>query len=568
MIEVELPDGSVAEFPDGTPREAIQKALSAHARPASTQGSQGPAPAAPEGSQGFQRAGGYGPVAAGVADAGIKTAVGLNDTSRFLEKNDPRLMALKLIAQKLGLGGDNSPEMHAALNELQAEAKADPNPGKRAIGEIGANIALQAIPASKVSKMLPAGSFVKGVGNAAATSGLTDMLVTPGSPEEKLQAAGRAAALGGGLQAGGSVLRKALTKPFRASTEAEKLMSQGIYPTLQQGADTPAGKFIGGLTSGVTDISKRQNEEVVQAFLKRVVPGVDMKNMTTSERTALMETLLNGEYDAILSSKKFTMSPADRQTIWAAARGPRGTQDESVAMALKAMSGTGRALNSTNRINFRNARMKQTRDLLQDAIDKFKGDTVFEGEARDNLIAAKRKFDELVRDPALSPDERTALADLDQRFKAAQRFFDSAKKSTTKEGVKVSDLLTSYRKLDKGNKMGFARGDDPMLSDLLEPATRVLGLQNQDEARSAMVAARRIGAPLLKGAAAVGTAAVNPATAIPLSAAYGLSALGQTKTGARAMFGDLPVQKELAELLRQTFPYTSSAGAAVSNPEY
>jgi hypothetical protein len=65
------------------------------------------------------------------------------------------------------------------------------------------------------------------------------------------------------------------------------------------------------------------------------------------------------------------------------------------------------------------------------------------------------------------------------------------------------------------------------------------------------VSAMRISAPLAGAGAAAATGV--PGVAPGLAALYGVSALGQTPKGARALFGETNKQKMLAELVRSGY---------------
>lgn len=555
------PDGKTYEV-EGPENATVEQLAAA----VSMGGSQAPAQAPPEGQKPFARAGGVqglhprlDALRAGVAQAAIKGAMGIK---QFF--------------------GGLSDEDKAVLREVNAEDLADPNGGFRLGGEILGNVAATAVPGAGLAKAMQGSRLVKATGKlaapltAAGTSAVTEAVVAPGEGDtvgeqmaSKGEKAAQAAAAGGALQTAGSVFRKTLTKPFSSTAEAKSLLDQGIVPTLQQGADSKTGRFVGGLTSGAFDVRTRQNEEVLRAFIARVAPGLDTKNMSTSEIVGHVDDLLAKERDGLLGNKTFKLTPTARSEVWKAARGVKGTQPEAQAMALQAMGGTGAAMTARTPIQMRANKLQETRDLIQNALDDFGKDNVMESQARRSLIAAKNKFDELVRDPALSPDELVALGDVNARYSDALRLFDAAKSPQGQKQIRVSDLMRSYAKMAPGNKMSFAKAEGPVLNEVLEPSARVLGLQpSQDEARSAMVAARRIAAPVAKAAAGTAAAALVPGAAAPLGLAYGVSALGQTRGGARALFGDFAGQKELEELLRGTFPYTANLGSATQDKEF
>lgn len=521
--------------------------------------------AAPEASPAFQRAGGYGPFAAGVADAGIKGFMGVKS-----------------------LITDLSDEDKAVLRELRQEAKDDPNGFKRGAGEVVANIAATAVPGAKaagavgkVTSMLPrALQWLAPATTAATVSGGQGMLLNPSEAQgserimDKLRMAGTDAATGAAFAAGGQVLRKALTKPFTPTKEAEDLMAMNITPTLQQGAEGRVGKFVGGLTSAIRDPRQRQNSEVVQEFLRRTMPNVDTSDMTVPETVALLKRNFQGdkaanvlgEYGDLLVGKKFTIDPNTRSALWKTARGAKGMQPQAKQMANEAMAGTGTALNSTNRVRMNYEKLTEYRKLINDQIKELSGDDTMSTQARNAMIKVKNQFDQLVRNPSLSPDELTRLLDIDSRYVNAKRFIEAAGYPGAHTQMKASDLLRSFANAPQ-TKAGFAEAANPTQRELLEPAIRVMGLTpTQNEARAGLTMGKRI----LQGATAAatgGAAVTNPmfaAFALPM---YAASVAGQFKPGARALMGDYEAQKKLADIMRRAAPYAAGIGQSVTPEE-
>ena len=74
-----------------------------------------------------------------------------------------------------------------------------------------------------------------------------------------------------------------------------------------------------------------------------------------------------------------------------------------------------------------------------------------------------------------------------------------------------------------------------------------------------------IGKVAIGGGATLATAS-TPAAAV-LAPAYGASLIGQTRGGARYLFGDYDWQKKLAEMLRQS-NIPVGAGAGVYQPRF
>jgi hypothetical protein len=552
-----------------------KKALALAAARARAAGQAAPGPAAPaqtapDAPEAFQRAGGHGPLAAGAAQAVIRAYLGLKQ-----------------------FGGGLSEEEQAVLAEIKKEDEADPNGGWRTAGDIGANIAMTAIPGGAVAKtaVLPkmaakiaarSGSRLGAVGAGAATSGAQSFLLTPGEGEsfgeqmaDKARRATEDAALGGGLAAGGKLLKKAITKPFEPSVRAEKLFAQGVNPTLQQGAEGTVGKFVGGLTSGAAKIKQRQDREVLASFVKQYIdPNIDVNDMPVSDMVGLLEGLLSSQKAAITAGKTFTLKPADRQRIIAAVRGPQGTDPMSAAKALSKFPRAGAAMQSNNVVRMKSHRMEKYRNRFQDIIDGLPNDTDLGREAQQNWIKAKQRFEELVRDPSLSPEELASLKQVNERFSNFSRLRDAADNPSFHKNPRMEQLLAEFANRSKQTgSHDFARGADPAVKDLLEPAVEMIGeTPTQDASRSALIALRRsveVPAKALGAAGVLGTAGVlggAPAAAMA-SIPYALSLAGQTPTGARVLLGQTAAQKKLAEQLRRMGPYLAPSGFVLSPEE-
>lgn len=496
--------------------------------------------AAPEPSQApYERAGGYGPVLAGVADAGIKTALGLKQ-----------------------LFGGLSPENKAVLQQMQQENAAEPNKFLRGSGEFGANVALTAIPGIKAENALRAamgGGRAAAVGASALAAGGQEALTSVGEGDtyaqqmaNKGKSALTAAALGGGLSGAGQVL----ARPFQATPEAQRLMDMGITPTLQQGAEGKLGRFVGGMSggAGASLVKERQNQQTIAEMLRQITPGVDYKGKSTSEMVGIMDDVLKQQYGDILGGKIYQMTPTARAEIWKAARQGAGREQSDVADVLRNMGEVSQALSSSNNVRMGTDAMSAQRQRIQDAINQYSipNATVSDNQIRRGLVAAKNRFDETVRNTSLSPEELASLSNLDSRYSDAVRVMQAAKSPEAQKQLKVSDMMRAYAQLDPTGGIGFAKATAPMQRDLLEPATRTMNLTAADDSRAGIAAVKRMVAPFAAGGSVLGGATLGgPAVGVPLAAGYGLSLLGQTEQGARALFGQTSAQKKLAELLRQ-----------------
>lgn len=538
-------------------------ALAAVRARAGAQATTPPAPVQAASTAPFERAGwqGLGAVGSGVADAGIKGALGIKQ-----------------------LFGGLSDDDRAVLREMQKEKEADPSKGLRTTGDVVANIALTAVPASKIEKALRGAAALPSAMRAAmaagGSAGATELALGVGEGEtgteqaiSKLKGAAGAAALGG---AAGGAFQKA-TKFFKPTAEAEQLMKMDITPTLQQGAEGKIGQTIGGMSGGAfaSKVAERQNKEVLREVMRRIDPNTDFSDARLSEIIGMADGNLSKEFDDIFKGKKFTMTAANKAAIWKAARRAAGNEPDVTANTLGELSRTGAALRSNNTITLGDGGMRRQRSMIQDRINAVgREQTTKAGDVKKGLIAAKDKFDSLVRDTKLSPDEQTTLLDLNGRLSDFKRLEDMAMSPGSHKKFKATSLLNSFAKMDPKGGAGFARAENPMQNEVLEPAIRVLDLAGQDDTRAGLVALRRALAPVAAGggtAAAVGGAGaglLSPFIAAPLALGYGTSLIGQTKKGANVLFGNTDTQRALAEQLRKGLVAPAAAGIYDQEGEY
>lgn len=499
-----------------------------------------PGPSGLRGQETFQRAGGYGPVLAGVADAGIKGYLGL----------------------KQFFGGLDDEE-RGVLQQQKLEEEADPEGGWRTAGQVGANIAATAIPGAKAGKLLTAARapFLSGVGAAGVVGGATEGLLTPGEGdtygEQMASKGGNAlkatlAAMAGQTVLGGA--GKAVSGMFKAKPEAEALFKQGINPTLQQGAEGKAGRWIGGLTSGATDVRRRQEREVADALMNRVTEG----NVSAADDIGRgyyqsAKKYIGDEYDQLLDKKRFPISPTTRTAVSQAATDINATGQFQVE-AGKAGAAIANIMGDAQR----NINVGHTK--LRDQYLTPMARTAYaeqNEEIRRRILAARDTLIQRSRQTRLTADEQTRLRELDSLNFDLQRVREAvAGAAGEKEGISLLKLASAYgKKSDAATKVG-----NTTEAELVGPATRVLGsTPRQDEARTGYVVARRIGAPLLMGGAAV--ASGNPLLTVPLAGAYGVSALGQSAKGSKFLLGQNDWQREMAEYLRN-LPGLTGIGAS------
>lgn len=501
------------------------------------------AAAAPEAStppeRAFQRAGGYGPFAAGAAQTVIKGILGAK--SLFTDLSD---------------------ENKAVLAAMKEEDDADPEGGWRTAGSIAAGLASAAIPGAGVGgvalRVLP--KALVPIATGAATSGGMGLVLNPTEKQgtaarivDKLQMAGKDAAAGALFGLGGQIVRKGLTMPFRPSPEAEMLFRQGVNPTLQQGADSLPGRFVGGLTSGAFPTRERQAGEVADALLNRVTHGHgSATGGSGGDFLRMAKGHVSGLYDDIMGNKKFPISPTTRGEVAAAASALNKT-GQFQSEAQKASQIVSNVMgNSPRNINVNNITL---RDSYLTPLSKEAHAPGVSDELRRRIIAARDKLIGKARTQRLTPDEQRLLKEADILNFDVQRMREATTGVRERKGIELKKLMDAY---EAHSMPGNTTGDD-----LIFPAGRVIGRQlNQDQSRTALVNAARAAGGLGSHAAMASMFGLPGVAAT--AGLYATSLAGQTPKGARFLLGQNDWQRKLAEQLRRASPYGAGLGYAAT----
>ncbi len=441
-------------------------------------------------------------------------------------------------------------------------------------GNVGGGVALSmATPAVPGMALLgKGGTYLKAAlasgGMAAATTPIENQdEIAKGKALEAL----KAGAMGVAATGVGEGIKKGATGLFRATKDAMDLMEQGVNPTLQQAASGKFGRFVGGLTSGFTDVRRRQEQEVLDALTERASNGqVHMPDATLNERIAALKAGVDTDYRGVMKKKLFPLTNSIRDDVLDQAdqikkSGGRFLLEQNRARGiLDNIIGT-----NTNPTRLRDATLRGDYiDRIDEAIKDTNSTLV-----NDALTKAKNVLVSRSRNSVLTPEELAHIADIDARAYDVMRLKDAATgRAGQGLGVNVGKLADSY---GNGPGMDVIGATNRTNDELIGPLVRTIGsTPRQDESRTLFNTARRIAAPLALGgtAAAAGAGAPFLAAAAPL---YALSAAGQSAKGARFLTGQTSGQKALkaalesdpvqgqyvANLLRSLRDNTSTIGA-------
>jgi hypothetical protein len=409
-------------------------------------------------------------------------------------------------------------------------------------GNIAGNLLLTAVPGAKLQGALQAGRagrLAQAVAAAGSSAGI-EFATAQGSLKDKAKSAAWAGGLSGGLT--GTLAT--LAKPFKAKVDALDLMRQGIIPTLQQGADSAVGRFIGGLTAGSSLVKTRQERELQNALLKKITDGaVEAADDTGKNTLAAARHYVSGEYDKILANKSFILSGTRLSKARQAAQqlNARGQMADEAKEAGRTVS------NILGPAQLNSAPTKISSAEFTDLTNKLSA-AAYESssaEVRNRILAARNVLIERVRNTKLTPDELERIGVLDSKHFDVKRLEEATKGIRGElEGLSIPALTNAYAKKNMAS--------NSTLEDLIAPAARILGPSHaMNESRSQLVSAMRVSAPLAGAGAA--TAYGIPGVAPSLAGLYGTSAIGQTAGGAKMLFGETNKQKLLADLVRRGY---------------
>ena len=482
--------------------------------------------------------------AAGMGQAVTKAGRGLKRVIDPLATGLETVFGGERLSRALGMPTAMESAQQTDANIAEAKLRDAPLEATKAgkAGNIAGNILLTAVPASAMQRGLQGAMGAGRLATAAAAGGAgagTEFLTSEGGLADKAKAAAVSGAIGAGMTGG----LGAVSQLFRPSQDAQKLFAQGVSPTLQEGADSAIGRFVGGLTAGAQRVENRQRGELANALVQRVAPGAaSVAGGTGDEALAAAQKAVSGEYGRLLGGKTYDVTP---QALGNALRAAGATNAQG-QMGQEANRAAKAAANIIGPANLNTATRQITdEELYKGLLTKFNeaARETTNDEVKRRLLDSRKVLLEQIRDKALSPDDLTALKAIDLKNFDVKRLEEAVSGAAGQlRGVSLSKLGQAY---GKGQMVG-----NTTMQDLVGPALRTIGAADaRTESQRQLANALRLG-----GAGAAGTAAMAvPGAAPVLGSLYGISALGQTAGGARALMGQTAAQKKLAELLRSGY---------------
>ena len=542
MIEAELPDGRVLEFPDGTDSAIVQstvkRVLGVKEAPKQEPlkiGAEGLPDAIKSVSEGFS--------------APSKFAIG---AAGFI--NDAAMRAKQLF------GGGLTPQDEQGVREYRALKDASP---AAMAGDIGMNLLATAAPAiglqagatNIASRALPA--FAAPTAGAAATGAA---LASATQPVLQGESALQNAALGAVGGAAGDVAARGLSRvvqPIRQSEAVQKLVSEGIVPTPGQaaGAKSFVGKFEQRLESLpilgdlITKSRTRAVEELNRAAVNRSLPEGQQIKAIGRKAIEQADAIFDDAYRSVLSNGHIKIGNGLDDALSRVKSNQDVFMKEADEAALqKLVTDLKRRVPESGIVS---AEMAKGMDSF---LGKVAREHALEGGFAGAVRELKRELRVSIAD-GLGGVKSKVLKDIDTKYANFMRILRASGATGSKEGIFSPEALqSSVRALDP-SKRAFAKGD-ALMQDLSDPAVDVLGRSVAD---SGTAGRALVGVGLLAGGANEYYGGPGYLTALAAAAAL------YSRGGSRYAIGDYAGQKTLADMLRRAAPIASQTGRAATD---
>lgn len=545
VARFEMPDGRIARFevPEGTtPEQAnalIQQQISQSAAlttglaapNAAPMGAGSPAPQQTPQKPSEGRSLGKS-IRAGLANTGIQAWLGAKQ-----------------------LFTDLSPEEQKVRKISNDEANED-TAGK--ITNFLGDVALTAIPgagagarAAKLATALPkAAQAASAVLASGAGQGLvSSALEATDNRSDRAGKFAKDAMMGAAVNGVVGLGAKGLTKAFTPTVDAQKVFDVGGNPTLYQGADSWIGKQVGGLTNNIFDNSKRQGKEALNATIEELAPGV--RNAKYRDSLKELNDMVKIGYDQAIPSQRYVRTK-DFESLRDALSPIMRSKDRPMTTkeieAIFQGDTKGRYMSSWE--------VQKYRQDIQNAIDQATQagkinprSSGTDREVAETLIRARDIFDQKIRMKGATKDQLALLTTTDQQNILAKKLRELLNSASKQDDVSVRNVRDLYKGDSPHTALVSATGDSKLHRRVLDPFNDVMGDASSFEVPRAFRAAA---GSALKGAGLTwaGVNSLGPLGLLPVSAAYGISMLGQTAKGSRFLFGQEQWQKKLADKIR------------------
>lgn len=554
MIEAELPDGTILEFPDGTNSSIVQNAVKSRLGiPKQEQSSPSTLKQQIQGSlPGRVLQGMRDPIdsAAKLLPKGLQAITSLggmatNPVSQFFGEEASRVQ---------DINRKNEAEYQAArkgpltLSDLVAGQKEPSFDAARFVGNIAspANLAIAlraATPATLAGKMSQGAKF------GAVGGALSDTDVNAEDYwTQKAKDAAIGAAIGGAIPAVVSGVSRVI-RP-QTNPQVQALMKEGVTPT--------PGQILGGnfakaeeklqsvplIGDAISSARSKATEEFNKATLNRALkPIKETSSKVGREGVEEVEKKIGAVYDKLLPKMTFQADNQFTQEIGQLNKMAQSLGEKEAAKFQSIMSDTFGRINQNGAMTGETLKIVQSK-LSSEARRFGSSPDPYQQELGDALKEAGR----ILRDslPRTNPQFADELSKANQAWANYTRIRQAASSTATgaREGIFTpAQLAQAVRMGDKTVGKGASAKGQALMQDLAEQGTQVLGSKVPDSGTAGRMAY------MLGG----GAAAMNPS--ILIGAAGAAPYLGPMRQGTAALLTKRPAQaEELARLLRLSSP--------------
>jgi hypothetical protein len=571
-VEIQGPDGSTVQFPDGTPPDVMTRAMR------DKFGGPAAAPEAPSFARRLAQSAGINP------PANLEAQTDVYQRGVVRGMRDPIDAGAQLLTRGLeslapaGTSADtfmkgerqNVEQINKTVEDQYQQQRGQAgmsgfDPG-RLIGNVAGTAPLAALA--------PAG-VLGGAATGAATGALQPVYGQEGEDGAFWSQKGKQTAIGGASGAAGAAIAKGLSRIIspKSSPEVQRLMGMGVRPTPGQTLGGAAKRVEDAATSIplVGDVVKRGQMRAIEDFNRGTINkalepiGEKLSGKTLLGREAIDEaiTKVGQAYDDILpkmtakADPQFVTDMGQLRALTGNMLPERQAQFNKIAMD-KLFSRFNKQTQTISGAELKAAeselgRLASNFSSSSDADQRLLGDAVKQLQANVRSMVERS-----------NPQFAKELSSINASYAQVLRLQNAASRIGAEEGVfSPSQLLAATKQMDRSlNKRAFARGD-ALMQDVAEAGKKVLGPRVPD---SGTPLRAMVGGGLLAGAAGGGgmAAGLNPFVAGGLGSALLGGYTPMTQGIAASLLARRPqAATPLAQAIEQALPYIGSgAGAA------